>query len=111
VAFAKACFPKELGVRVSMRLGSDDAFALKERLFSEIGSSVIATAKVEDLEAIQALLREHAGVGAFQLGEVTSERYQIVINEKTIIDEPVGELKASWSGALEEQLAGEVVTA
>ena len=111
VAFAKACFPKGLGVRVSMRLGSDDAFALKERLFSEIGSSVIATAKIEDLEAIQAVLREHAGVGAFQLGEVTAERYQIVINEKAVVDASVGELKASWSGALEEQLAGEVVTA
>jgi hypothetical protein len=34
-----------------------------------------------------------------------------VINEKAVVDASVGELKASWSGALEEQLAGEVVTA
>jgi phosphoribosylformylglycinamidine synthase len=34
-----------------------------------------------------------------------------VINEKTIIDEPVAALQASWSEALEEQLAEEVVTA
>ena len=57
------------------------------------------------------MLREHAGVWVFRLGEVTKGNYQIVINEKTIIDEPIAALKASWSGALEEQLAGEVVTA
>jgi phosphoribosylformylglycinamidine synthase len=111
VAFAKACFPKELGVRVSMRLGSNDPFFIKERLFSEIGSSVIATADPAKLEEIQALLRNYAGVGVFQLGEVTTGHYEIVINEKTVIDEPIEALKASWSGALEEQLAGEAVTA
>jgi phosphoribosylformylglycinamidine synthase len=111
VAFAKACFPKELGVRVSMRLDSDDPFLIKERLFSEIGSSVIATADPARLEEIQSVLRDFSGVWVFQLGEVTKGNYQMVINEETIIDEPVAGLKASWSGALEEQLAGEVVTA
>ncbi len=111
VAFAKACFPKELGMRVSMRLDSDDPSLIKERLFSEIGSSVIATAEPAKLEEIQAVLRTYPGVWVFQLGEVTKGNYQIVINEKTIIDEPIAALKASWSGALEEQLAGEVVTA
>jgi phosphoribosylformylglycinamidine synthase II len=111
VAFAKACFPKELGVRVSMRLDSDDPFLIKERLFSEIGSSVIATADPAKLEEIQAVLRDNAGVWIFRLGEVTKGSFEIVINEKTIIDEPVSALKTSWSGALEQQLAGEVVTA
>jgi len=110
-AFAKACFPKELGLRVSMRLGSDEPFLIKERLFSEIGSSVIATADPAKLEEIQAVLRDFSGVGAFQLGEVTKGNYQIVLNEKTVIDEPVAALKGVWSGAMEEQLAAEVVTA
>ncbi len=57
------------------------------------------------------MLRDCPGVWVFPLGEVTKGRFQIVINEKTVIDSPVSELKASWSGALEEQLAGEVVTA
>jgi phosphoribosylformylglycinamidine synthase len=111
IAFAKACFPKELGLRVSMRLGSDDPFLIKERLFSEIGSSVIATADAGKLEEIQTVLRDFPGVGAFQLGDVTEGNYQIVINDKAVIDEPISALKASWSGALEEQLAAEVVTA
>ena len=111
VAFAKASFPVELGVRVSMRLDSDDPFLVKERLFSEIGSSVIATADPAKIDEIQAVLRDHAGVWMFRLGDVTKGNYQIVINEKTIIDEPIAALKASWSVALEAQLADEVVTA
>ncbi len=110
-AFAKAGFSKGLGVKVSMRLNSDDPFAIKERLFSEIGSSVIATADPAKVEGIQSLLREHAGVWIFPLGEVTKDRYQIVINDKAVIDEPLAALKDAWSEALEEQLAGEVVTA
>ena len=111
VAFAKACFPRELGVRISMRLDSDEPFALTERLFSEIGSSVIATADPEKIEEIQAVLKDHAGVWVFRLGDVTSGNYEIVINEKPVIDEPVKALKAAWAGAMEAQLADEVVTA
>jgi phosphoribosylformylglycinamidine synthase subunit PurL len=111
VAFAKACFPRELGVRVSMRLDSDEPFALTERLFSEIGSSVIATADPAKIEEIQAVLKEHVGVWVFRLGDVTSGNYEIVINEKPVIDEPVKALKAVWAGAMEAQLADEVVTA
>ena len=111
VAFAKACFPRELGMTVSMRLDSDEPFLLKERLFSEIGSSVIATADPAKLEEIQVVLREHADVWLFRLGDVTKGNYEIVINEKTIVDEPVQALKAAWTGAMEAQLAHEVVTA
>ena len=111
VAFAKACFPRELGVRISMRLDSDEPFAPTERLFSEIGSSVIATADPAKIEEIQAVLKDHAGVWLFRLGDVTSGNYEIVINEKPVIDEPVKALKAVWAGAMEAQLADEVVTA
>ncbi len=111
VAFAKACFPRELGVRVSMRLDSDEPFLLKERLFSEIGSSVIATADPAKIEEIQTVLRVHPGVWLFRLGDVTEGNYEIWINEKTVIDEPVKALKAAWAGAMEAQLADEVVTA
>ncbi len=111
VAFAKACFPRELGVRISMRLDSDEPFAVTERLFSEIGSSVIATADPAKIEEIQAVLKDHAGVWVFRLGDVTAGNYEIVINEKPVIDEPVKVLKAAWAGAMEAQLADEVVTA
>ncbi len=111
VAFAKACFPRELGVRVSMQLGSDDPFAVTERLFSEIGSSVIASADPAKIEEIEAVLKEHPGVWVFRLGDVTNGNVEIVINEKVVIDEPVKALKSVWADAMEAQLADEVVTA
>ena len=111
VAFAKACFPRELGVRISMQLGSDDPFAVTERLFSEIGSSVIASADPAKIEEIHAVLKEHPGVGAFRLGDVTDGNFEIVINGKAVIDEPVKALKTVWAEAMEAQLADEVVTA
>jgi phosphoribosylformylglycinamidine synthase subunit PurL len=111
VTFAKCGFPRGLGVNISMRLNSDDPFVIKERLFSEIGSSVIATADPAKIDEIQAVLAGIPGVWLFRLGDVTDGDYKIAINDKTIIDEPVKTLRASWSGALEDQLAGEVVTA
>jgi hypothetical protein len=45
------------------------------------------------------------------LGEVTKGNFEISINGAKVIDEPIVALKRSWTGSLEEQLAGEVVTA
>jgi phosphoribosylformylglycinamidine synthase len=115
VAFAKGCFPRNLGVNISMTMPSAEPFDIvepfniKERLFSEIASSVIATADPAKVTEIQAVLAEHPGVWAAPLGEVTSGNYTIVINQKTIVDEPLTQLKSSYSSALESQLAAEVV--
>ncbi|MBB5318804.1 phosphoribosylformylglycinamidine synthase subunit PurL [Tunturibacter empetritectus] len=111
VAFAKACFPRELGVRVSMNVSESEPFALKERFFSEIGSSVIVSADPERVEAIRTELAAHPKMWMASLGEVTAGNYECVINGKKVIDEPIAALKGSWTGALEEQLAAEVVTA
>ena len=111
VAFAKGCFARNLGVRISMRLESDEPFVATERLFSEIGSSVIATADAAKIDAIRAVLREHPGVFVAPLGEVTKGNVEIFLNNKAVIDEPVKALKAVWAGALEAQLADEAVTA
>jgi phosphoribosylformylglycinamidine synthase subunit PurL len=111
VAFAKACFPRELGIRTSMTVSEMEPFALKERFFSEIGSSVIISTDKGHVEAIRAVLAEHPKVWMASLGEVSSGNFEVVINGKKVINEPVSALKGSWSGALEEQLAAEVVTA
>jgi len=114
VAFARGCFPRNLGITISMTLPADDAFAvdalaIKERLFSEIASSVIATCNPEKLAAIRALLGEHPGVFAATLGHVTTGNYTIVLNEQIVIDESIQSLKNDWSTALESQLAAEVL--
>jgi phosphoribosylformylglycinamidine synthase subunit PurL len=111
VSMAKACFPRELGLRVSMTVSEAEPFALKERFFSEIGSSVIISTDEDHLEAIRTVLADHPKVWMAPLGEVTTANFEISINGATVIDEPVAALKGSWAGALEEQLADEVVTA
>jgi len=98
-------------LRVSMTVSEAEPFALKERFFSEIGSSVIISTDEDHLEAIRAVLAEHPKVWMAPLGEVTKANFEISINGKNVIDEPVPALKGSWAGALEEQLADEVVTA
>jgi phosphoribosylformylglycinamidine synthase subunit PurL len=88
-----------------------EPFALKERFFSEIGSSVIISTDEDHLEAIRTVLAEHPKVWAASLGEVTKGNFGISINGTKVVDEPVLALKGSWAGALEEQLADEVVMA
>jgi len=111
VAFAKACFPRELGLRVSMSVSETEPFALKERFFSEIGSSVIVSADAKQVEVIRSVLAEHPKMWMAPLGEITAGNFEVVINGKKVIDEPVAALKSSWAKAMEEQLAAEVVTA
>jgi phosphoribosylformylglycinamidine synthase len=111
VANAKACFPRELGVKVSMTVSETEPFVLKERFFGEIGSSVIISTDEDHLEAIRTVLTEHPRVWMASLGEVTNGNFEISINGTKVVDEPILALKRSWAGALEEQLADEVVTA
>jgi len=109
VAFAKGCFGGGLGVSIDMTMPSAEPFDIKERLFSEIASSIIVTAAAADIDQIQAVLAEHPGVWVAPLGEVTSSGYKITINGKTIIDEPLSALRSAYSTALESQLASEVL--
>ncbi|QNI36729.1 phosphoribosylformylglycinamidine synthase subunit PurL [Edaphobacter albus] len=110
-AFAKGGFPRNLGVKIVMKMESDDSFLLTERLFSEVGSSVIATVDPANLDEIQTVLKDVGRVWAFPIGEVTSGKYTVEINGKMLIDTSIAELKAAWSGALESQIADELVTA
>jgi phosphoribosylformylglycinamidine synthase len=110
-AFAKGGFQNGLGVKIEMKMPSDDPFLIVERLFSEIGSSVIATADPAKLEEIQTVLKDVGGVFAAAIGKVTDGKYTVEINSKAVIETTIAELKSTWSGTLESQLAAEVVTA
>jgi phosphoribosylformylglycinamidine synthase len=110
-ALAKGGFSRDLGVKVVMKMESDNSFLLTERLFSEVGSSVIATADPANLDEIQSVLKEIGGVWAFPIGEITSGKYTVEINGKMLIDTSIAELKSAWSGVLESQIADELVTA
>jgi phosphoribosylformylglycinamidine synthase len=109
-AFARGAFPNALGVRVEMKVGNDRGMYL-ERLFSEIGSSVIATLDPAKLEEARAVIAEIPGVFLAPLGEVIADHVEIVLDGESVISAPTSELAAAWSGSLEEQLAAELVLA
>ncbi|WP_213805650.1 phosphoribosylformylglycinamidine synthase subunit PurL [Granulicella sp. dw_53] len=109
VAFAKGCFPRNLGVDIAMTMPSAEPFEIKERLFSEIASSIIATANPAKLAEIQAVIADYPGVWVAPLGEVTSSGYKITINQQTIIDAPLHHLKSEYANALESNLTAEVL--
>jgi phosphoribosylformylglycinamidine (FGAM) synthase-like enzyme len=109
VAFAKACFPQRLGVSITLGQKSAEPLAIKEKLFSEIASSVIVSTDPAKLAEIQAVLAEYPGVWVHPLGEVTANRYTFTIGGQAVIDEPIESLRGAWAGSLEEQLATEVL--
>jgi phosphoribosylformylglycinamidine synthase subunit PurL len=109
VAFAKACFPQGLGVSITLNQGSVEPLGIKEKLFSEIASSVIVSADPAKQAEIQGVLAEYPGVWVHPLGEVTANRYTFAIGGQTVIDEPIESLRGAWAGSLEEQLAAEVL--
>ncbi len=108
-AFARACFPANLGARISMRLSDPTPFAIKERLFAEIGSSVIATCRPENFAAVNAVIAEHPGVWAFPVGTVASEGFEILINEELIIATSIDALRSAYTATLPSEFAAEVL--
>ena len=112
VALARACFAHGFGIDVAMQLKTDHAeqvpFLIRERLFSEIPSSVILSVAFEKVARMQSLLKEHPKLWLAPLGSVTGDHYTIRINGKLVIDEPLAELMGVWSAGLEDALQDEV---
>ncbi|WP_128912139.1 phosphoribosylformylglycinamidine synthase subunit PurL [Granulicella sibirica] len=110
-AIARACMPQELGAAISMKLTDASPFAIQERLFSEVGSSVIASCRKADFPEIQALLAQHPKVWAFPIGEVSAGAIEVRINEEPVISASLAELQGAYSQTIESNLAAEVATA
>ncbi len=117
-AMIEAGFARNLGVEVKQTLKGDAADAewtLKERIFSEIPSSVLLSADPASVEAIQKIVARHAGAWLAPLGTITAGEVKISFVDEAstaqlaVISGPVAEFKTAWSDALEAQLAEEVL--
>ncbi|HEY4382221.1 MAG TPA: phosphoribosylformylglycinamidine synthase subunit PurL [Acidobacteriaceae bacterium] len=111
VTFAEAGFSKNLGIEINMKVRSTEPFDVKEFLFSEIPSSVIVTAKPEEIERIKAVIQPYEGVWISPIGTTQDDTFSVTFNGQPIIRTTVSELKSSWAPALDQELAAEVVTA
>jgi hypothetical protein len=84
-------------------------FLLQERLFSEIPSSAIVSAKHEQRAAIDAVLNKHPRLWLSELGTVTDGQYRIAINGSAVIDLPTSSLQTVFADSLEAKLVEEVL--
>ncbi len=109
VALAESCFRKDVGVHVNLGpLGTEGSLTA---LFMENAGEVIVTCTPEDYGQICMLLDEEGSYWPLDLGETIDGRIEIFAGDNELVESPISELKAVWAGALDEQLAGEVVTA
>jgi len=110
VCLARAAFAKGIGASIFQARSLSPSKALFD-LFGESGSTVVLTCKLEDFARIEQITEEEAGsIFAQHIGTTIEDRL-IIPFEDAVIDVPVAALKEVWAGSLEEQLAGEVVTA
>ena len=104
VALAQMTLTHHVGA--SVNLGGLNVLS---RLFSEDASDVIVTFKEGQLEKIRQLAQPF-GVWVARVGTTGGSNIEIAVNSETSISEPIDGLRASYSDALEIQLAEEVFT-
>jgi phosphoribosylformylglycinamidine synthase subunit PurL len=113
VAMARACFTHGLGIDVATMVHTDHAdllpFLIRERLFSEIPSSVIVSVTPAQVATVQELLKDHPKLYMVQLGTVVDGQFTIRVNEAAVVDVPLSELNEAWAMGLESQLRDEVL--
>ena len=107
-AAAKAALAGNLGADLKLFTRDNQPFSFSEVLFAEIGSSVVATCDPAHLDAIRAVLAEHAPAFAAPLGSVCGAKLQVAINGESVVDAPLSELHAAYGAGVDVQLAEEV---
>jgi len=105
VSLAESTFSRGIGARINVGAQPDDAGA--RTLFGEDAASVVVTCRPEVVEEIRAIATLH-GVWVNQIGITGSDRLQIDVSSRPILNESIAELQQSWSNALEAMLHDEV---
>jgi phosphoribosylformylglycinamidine synthase len=108
-ALAQASFAKNVGVKAT--LGALTEAEYVAALFAENAAEVLVTCSVEDYGMICTFLDEAGEIWPLDLGETIADRVEINAGGVPLVDTTIAELRETWSGTLESQLAAEVVTA
>jgi phosphoribosylformylglycinamidine (FGAM) synthase-like enzyme len=106
---AKASFAKNIGASIFPARTITTTNTIFD-LFGELSSTVILTCKLEDFDRIEKITEEVGSIFAQHIGTTIAGRLTIPFDNE-VVDVSLEELKKVWAGALEEQLADEVVTA
>ncbi len=79
----------------------------------DFATNVIVSCSPKKTEEVISLALKHGATGAYRIGRTVRDKFVFHAKQQTPkwVDSTVSELRAAWSGALEAQLADEVVTA
>jgi phosphoribosylformylglycinamidine synthase len=108
VALARAAFAHNIGVHADV-IGDPDAGQLGH-LFAEDASTVIVSCDPANEKFIRELANIH-NLQCLRLGSTVPNEIAISVEGTLRVHGTIDELRSSWAGALEAQLAAEVVTA
>ncbi|GGA69833.1 phosphoribosylformylglycinamidine synthase subunit PurL [Edaphobacter acidisoli] len=109
VALAKACIAKGVGAAVSLDHLSGDAYAAE--LFAEEASMVVATCTDEAFLKLVEVCGRFGSLTVRDVGTTGGKMLDVFTPKGSAIADSVTGLRSAWMGALESQLAGEVMTA
>jgi phosphoribosylformylglycinamidine synthase len=109
VALAEACMlspnAKTTGGRIQLNGNFWRADAV---LFGESQSRIIVSVAPENLKSLQGIA-DSLDIPATVIGQVGGERLDISINNRSVIDLPVQELKEAWRGAIRRVIEGPIL--
>jgi phosphoribosylformylglycinamidine synthase subunit PurL len=114
VAFAQACFAKNLGISAKINPVPDAPSTCT--LFGEFSSYVILTCSPENAQAVRDLVDSYEDVPIFHAGRTTDGQFDLSVFPATAMDDarikcPISDLKSAWSNALQSMLSVDTVTA
>ncbi|MBN9615644.1 MAG: phosphoribosylformylglycinamidine synthase II [Acidobacteriales bacterium 59-55] len=109
VTLAKASFAKGVGAAVSLDHVDGDAVAVE--LFNEEASAVVVTCTDAAFTRLTEVCGQFGSVTVRDIGTTGGPMLDIFTPKGSAISDSVSALKSVWAGALDAQLADEVVTA
>ena len=107
VALAKASLANNVGGNFDESRGT---FSKPDQLFRERACGVIVSCSSQHEAQVRKIAEEHE-MNVWTLGETTEDDFEFSLGGKFAIRVKLEELRNAYSGALEAQLAAEVVTA
>jgi phosphoribosylformylglycinamidine (FGAM) synthase-like enzyme len=111
VALARASFANNIGVDAGWHSDGGDESATEFLFFEDAGSILISCASENADKVMRRIEQDSSHYVAWPIGKTVLNDVQISWEGEVVIKEKISDLIEPWAGALEEQLAAEVVTA
>jgi phosphoribosylformylglycinamidine synthase len=113
VAVAESTFANNIGFESLEEQSMLASETPAELYWLDFATTVLVSCRPENTEKVISLALKHGATGAYTIGKTVQENFVFHAKPQTPkwVDSTVSDLRAAWSGALEAQVADEVVTA